>query len=475
VKLWQHIKRAFQAAKTTEHYVPPRQANFSPDGAVQDADTNLRAWGRHFEENSDTAVAILDELVRGTVGDGVQVEPMVVDPASGAPLEAVNAALSDLLEQWTTAPDVTRQITWDECQRLSARAWFRDGEHFIHHVQGNDRGYPFGPDDLAYAIELVEADRVPLDLTSDRTRPHVFQGVEIDQWHRPRGYRVLIGNPGGNSLRFSPVATAGFITRTKRVPAEQMTHLAVRRRYPQVRGVSIFAPITRRLHDIHDYDESERIAARAAARIAMWVERDPEVVQPAQAQDSERSIVLPQGGVLDELLPGEKISTFAADRPNAGLNDFRSGQLRQLAAGSGTRYSAIARDYNGTYSSQRQELVEAAQMYRPLTKLFIARFVVPQYARLIETAILQGRLLNVALPMRQLLRAEFHGPAIPWIDPKKEIEADVIAIDRGLATREQIIRRRGGDPRKVPERTTDEREATPQESAPADDRQRSLF
>ena len=62
--------------------------------------------------------------------------------------------------------------------------------------------------------------------------PHVFQGVGIDQWHRPRGYRVLIQNPGGDSLRSSPVATAGFTTVTKRVPAEQMTHLAWRRRYP---------------------------------------------------------------------------------------------------------------------------------------------------------------------------------------------------------------------------------------------------
>ncbi len=73
---------------------------------------------------------------------------------------------------------------------------------------------------------------------------HVFQGVEIAQWHRPRGYRVLFQNPGGDSLRSSPVATAGFTTVTKRVPAEQMTHLAWRRRYPARRHLPLHLAIT---------------------------------------------------------------------------------------------------------------------------------------------------------------------------------------------------------------------------------------
>ncbi len=74
--------------------------------------------------------------------------------------------------------------------------------------------------------------------------PHVFKGVEIDQWHRPRGYRVLIQNPGGDSLRTSPAATAGITTVTKRVPAEQMTHLAWRRRYPARRYIPHHRAIT---------------------------------------------------------------------------------------------------------------------------------------------------------------------------------------------------------------------------------------
>ena len=303
---------------------------------------------------------------------------------------------------------------------------------------------------------------MPLDLMNDKARPHVFQGVEIDQWHRPRAYRVLIGNPGGNSLRFSPVATAGFTTKTKRVPAEQMTHLAWRQRYPQVRGVSLFAPVSRRLLDIHDLDESERIGARTRSRLAMWIKRDPELNQPVQEQDTERHITMPQGAVADDLLPGEDIGHAFADSPSANINEWRQGQLRAVAAGSYTRYSAIARDYNGTYSSQRQELVEAAHAYKPLTASFISRAVRPQYARLIETAILEGRLdVPAEIPLSQLMRAEFVGPAIPWIDPLKETQADVLQINSSLATREQVIRKRSGDPRLVPEKEPKDNEQQP--------------
>lgn len=78
------------------------------------------------------------------------------------------------------------------------------------------------------------------------------------------------------------------------------------------------------------------------------------------------------------------------------------------------------------------------------------------------------------LPLGQLLRAEFIGPAMPWIDPKKEIEADVMAIDNSLTTRENVIRKRGGDPRKVPEKETNEREPTPTADAEDDEAQRNL-
>ena len=49
---------------------------------------------------------------------------------------------------------------------------------------------------------------------------------------------------------------------------------------------------------------------------------------------------------------------------------------------------------------------------------------------------------------------------MPWIDPKKEVEADVLLVDNGFKSRPQVIRERGGDPATV------EKELSADEFAP---------
>lgn len=58
--------------------------------------------------------------------------------------------------------------------------------------------------------------------------------------------------------------------------------------------------------------------------------------------------------IFDDLAPGEDLGMVESNRPNVHLHEFRNGQLRAVAAGSRGSYSSIARDYNGTYSAQRQ-------------------------------------------------------------------------------------------------------------------------
>ena len=59
-------------------------------------------------------------------------------------------------------------------------------------------------------------------------------------------------------------------------------------------------------------------------------------------------------------------------RPNPNLITFRNGQLRAFAAGISASYSSVSRNYDGTYSSQRQELVEQWVHYACLTDDFVS-------------------------------------------------------------------------------------------------------
>ena len=144
------------------------------------------------------------------------------------------------------------------------------------------------------------------------------------------------------------------------MPWDRVLHLATLDHIGQVRGVSEFASVITRLEDIKDYEESERVAAKIAAMLTAYVKRgSPEVYDPETAPSpGTRQIAFKPGMVIDDLAIGEEIGLIDSKRPNPNLITFRQGQLRAIAAGVGASYSSLSRDYNGTYSAQRQELVE---------------------------------------------------------------------------------------------------------------------
>jgi lambda family phage portal protein len=148
-----------------------------------------------------------------------------------------------------------------------------------------------------------------------------------------------------------------------------------------------------------------------------------------------------------------------SNRPNSMLEQFRNGQLRAVAAGTSTSYSSISKDYNGTYSAQRQELVEQSVHYGVLRDYFIERCVRPIWERFVDMAVLSGKLEipEGSINPRTLWNAGFQGPTMPWIDPKKEGEAEQLAVSAGFKSRSQVIRERGGNPQDVFEQIKQER------------------
>ena len=69
---------------------------------------------------------------------------------------------------------------------------------------------------------------------------------------------------------------------------------------------------------------------------------------------------------------------------------FRQGQLRAAAAGIGASYSSISKSYDGTFSAQRQELVEQWVNYAVLADEFTGQWVQPVWQTLVQVADMSG-------------------------------------------------------------------------------------
>lgn len=437
-----HSRRvlAYYEAAKVDRLRKQRRETASGNDAILRAGSSLRQQARHLEQNYDIALGVLNTLVANVVGaTGIGIEPQP-RRADGSIDAEFARALLDLWKDWSIKPEVTWLHDWPSAQRILARSWMRDGEAFAQTVEGPVSYLDHGTR-VPLSLEMLEADYVPMELQS--AAPLIQQGIEINTWGRPVAYHVWKNHPleSGRSL-----TAAG---QTKRLSADRMLHLATRHRIRQLRGVSIFASVLGRFDDLKDYEESERIAAKVAASMAAFIRKGaPDMYEPASSETADlRAMKFRPGMIFDDLKMGEEIGTIDTNRPNPNLETYRSGQLKAIAAGTGPTYSSLAKTYDGTYSAQRQELVEGWVAYQTLSAEFTSRIVRPVYEKFVALAILSGAVrVPLGIVADSLDDAIYIAPQMPWIDPVKEATAWGLLEDRAYASGPEIIRRRGGNP-----------------------------
>lgn len=430
--------RLYEAVQASD-YRPRRGSGASGNTVMDVARNRPREFGRFLDENSDIAVGVLDDLVTNTVGFGLAIEPMArLRTPEREPALELNRTISDLWRDFWAFPDATGEIPGCELERLICRTWLRDGEVFVQHLP---RPAPDGA--LPYSIVPLESDFVPYELT-DNVAVH---GVIKDRWGRPAAYHVYKQHPGDS---LSALLGTSLLPETVIVSAANMSHIKFVRRLHQTRGITLLHAVLTRLDDLKDYEESERVAARIAAAFSAYIKRSGDYDETIDATTLDRKFEMAPGAIFDKLLPGEDVGTIDPKRPNNEVGTYIGIQERRIAAGTGTRYSSIARNYNGTYSAQRQELVEGRVHYLRLHSYLVSKFYLPVWRRFIDSARLAGSLrLSSDIDLESLYRPEIRPPSLPWIDPRKEIEAHGLAVEYGFRSRWQVIRDLGGDPATV--------------------------
>lgn len=424
----------YEAAKPSKQRKGRREPG-SGDAAVMRAGPTLREQARHLEQNHDLARGILDILVQNVVGPhGIMVEPQPRAP-DGTIHDEFAREILRVQRDWAKRPEVTWQHDWAACQRLMARTMFRDGEALAQGLVGPVNSLDHGTR-VPFSLELLEPDFLPMDWNDPRQ--NIVMGVQRDSWGRPTRYWLHRDHPGDRA-RLSSRADL------KTVPADRILHPKIVDRIGQVRGVSIFASVLDRLDDIKDYEESERIAAKVAASMAAFIIKGtPDLYNPDESPEP-RDIRFRPGMVFDDLEIGESVGTVDTNRPNSNLENHRRGQLRAVASGTRVTYSSAAKDYGGSYSSQRQELVEAFGAYGVLASEFIGKFVQRAHESMVTAALLSGELkVPSGVDADTVSEALYIPPRMPWVDPLKEANAKVVLSRAGIESLTEVVTQRGG-------------------------------
>jgi len=439
--------QAYEAADTTR-LRKPRRENRSGDGAVRKAGKIIREQARALDEDHDLVVGIFDTFVANVVGPhGIQIEPMPRKRNGEIHIELAEQ-IEEVRRDWIQRPESTWEYDNPMMERIIARTWARDGECFAQHLVGNVAGLEHGTR-IPYSLELLEPDLCPIHY--DDLSKNIIQGIERNAWSQPQAFWFYLSHPG-DTYGFRSINP----TAMKRVPAARVQHIKLARRLRQARGISLLAPVLNRLHDVKEYEDSERIAAKMASAMAMYVKKGtPDLYEPDKTSDetgeSDRRLSQVAPGMMwVDLMAGEEVGTIDVSRPTNLLTPFREAMLRAVAAGTQTSYSSISRNYISNYSARRQELVEQFMHYTTLQGQFIAQWSRPVYQLGLATAI-AARIIRIPSDVDPLTidDAGYNGPVMPWIDPAKEAKAQELLVKNRFKSHSQVIRERGGIPSKV--------------------------
>ncbi len=433
------VIQAYEAVLPTRTH-RARRENRSANQLSQFGGRSLREQARWLDCNHDLVIGVLDKLEERIVGaKGIIVEPQPL-MMGGQLADALATQIRAKWGEWSVSPDVTGQFTRPVLERLMARTWLRDGEVFAQLVSGTGNGLlPVAG--IPFWLEALEPDFVPLDRTDPSKK--LCQGIYLNDWGRPVKYLVFRNMP----------AEGMMLGETKDIIAENMLHLKFMRRLHQLRGNSLLAGVMMRLSALKEYEDAELTAARIAAALGMFIKKGDGQSYPDDDSSGTRELNIEPGMLFDDLRPGEDIGMIKSDRPNPNLETFRNGQLRAVAAGSRGSFSSIARNYDGTYSAQRQELVESTEGYLILQDAFIAAITRPMYRAWLKMAIASGEIIVPrGVDKASLFNAVYSGPVMPWIDPVKEATAWKLLLRGGAATESEWVRARGANPDDVKRR-----------------------
>lgn len=393
-------------------------ADFSLES--QDSRINMVDRARELERNNPIADGILSRSVENVVSNGIKPQAKTSDPEW-------NKLAEELWEQeFVPNADVRGFDDFYGLQALVQRSLVRDGD--IGAIKlGNGQ------------LQLVESDQIAAPHGKRFTANHV-DGIDTDKRGKPITFYIVEQN------------TPQQITQNRRdhaprkkVSAENMIFMALRKRAGQTRGVTRFATIFHYFHQTERLIHAVITAARMAACVGLFIKSNFPPGVPNTTTDSDgknRDKWHLEPAMVKYLERGEEIGQLTPHQPGTNFDDFLSSLFRLIGLPFGQPLELMMMDYSRTnYSSARAALLQAYRAFRIDQNRLVKSFCRPCYLWQVERWIEDGK-----LPFREDWKKHIWvPPGWTWIDPLKEIQADMMAVDAGFKSLSDVAMSQGRD------------------------------
>lgn len=438
--------RGFDAAQITRLTSSWPTSSLSADADIYRSLDILRARSRQLCYNNDYAKKFLQMCSTHIVGpNGFDLQMQVKDRLGkfdGMASTAIETAFSAWAKRGVC--EMSRKMSFVGLCHLVAKSVPRDGEALIRKVYGKSAN-KFG-----FALQIIDIDRLDVNRNEElRNGNTIKMGVEVSPYGEPVAYHLRTKHPGDGT--YATVQGARY----ERVPANDIYHLGIPDRPEQTRFLPWMHSAMLRLNNLGGYEEAAIIAARVgASKMGFFQSADGSAEGLADDIDPSTGALYTEAepGQFGVLPQGYSFQGWDPQYPHQNYDAFVKSCLRGIASGLGVAYNTLSNDLEGVnFSSIRTGVLEERDNWMVVQNWFIESFLVDVFESWLKFALLNEMVQlpsGSSLPLSRydiFNKPVWQGRRWQWVDPLKDVQANVEAINAGLKSRRRVLAEQGLD------------------------------
>lgn len=432
------LRRSYKAASSANIFSDFIGLSSNADSTIRFNLRKIRDRCREQARNNDYAKRYLQLMTTNVVGqNGIRIQSKARNEDGSLDFIG-NQVIENAWKQWSKKGNCTidGKLSFVDAQKLFIESLARDGEVLVRHITTNN---PLDP----YKIQFLDADY--LDEEENQVMKNgeeTIMGVKLDANGKPKSYLLFKDHPHNQYF-------GNYNREHIELPADQLIHAYVPERAEQTRGVPFMTTALTRLKMLDGYEEAELVAARVgASKMGFFTSQSGDQYTGDDLEDDYTPIMNAEAGTFEQLPDGMDFKSFDPQHPASGFDSFHKSVLRGIASGLGVSYVSLANNLEGVnYSSIRQGTLEERDNFRIMQRFMIEHFIQPVFDKwLLQTMSFKDDFL---LPPDKYNKFANNIVYIPrswgWIDPVKEVKANVDGLNAGVVTMQDVQANYGRD------------------------------
>ena len=407
---------AYYRGATRSRLDDPGANSVSADQMSEMEREDLVERNREMERNYSSYEGAIGQCVVNVIGpQGLTVQARTED-------EGFNSEVEAAWIEWCRVCDVRRMFTMSGLQELWFRSHLRDGDVGVILLGSGD-------------LQSIESHRI-VTPGGQRVDGSIVEGVELNM-------------SNGRPTAFHISKSDGFVklADTTRIPARDFVFFPHVTRLSQTRGLpAITKPWLFEQYD--RYIEAVVVAARISACFGLILKRKGGGVptglpSTTDASGRTRKDFKLEPGLAKYIDTDEDITQLQPAQPGAQFGELRSAIKRDIGLPLGMPLELTDLDFSKTnYSSARASLLAAYRTFMRHQERFANMVMRRIYQWRVSKWVKDGTFSRAP---ETFWAHEWVMPRWPWVDPLKEIQANLLGMDAGITTLAEVSASQGKD------------------------------